>query len=109
MSDEQAQKKESELAGGKDEDTKKKEAEAKAAEERQKRLWTLTLVLDPATWDFQMLMGDNVKKQGQVDIMLNAAQKQITLTSQARVIGEFVLRLLTAQQPKKKGIFRGRG
>ncbi len=108
MSDEQAQKKESDLSKVKDEEAKKKEAGEKAAEERQKRLWTLTLILDPETWDFQMLLGDKVKKQGQVDILLNAAQKQTSLTAQARVIGEFVLRLLSAQLPKKKGLFRGR-
>ncbi|KKM19222.1 hypothetical protein LCGC14_1657810 [marine sediment metagenome] len=108
MSDEQAQKKESELAKAKETEAKEKTTEEKAAEERAKRLWSLTLVLDPTNWEFEMLMNENVKKQSQVDILLNAASKQVTLTAQARVVGEFILRLINAQQPKKKGFFKGR-
>ncbi len=103
MSDEQAQKKESELAQVKDEETKEKTAEEKAAEEQAKRMWSVTLLIDPETWDFEMLMNANVKKQSQIDILLNAAQKQITLASQARVIGQFVVRLQNAKP--KKGLF----
>lgn len=106
MSDEQAEKRESDLVKEKDSEAKLKEAAEKAAEERKKRIWSLTLLLDPATWEFEMLMSKTVTKQSQVDILLNAAQKQVTLTSQARVVGEFILRLLNAQQPKKRGLFR---
>lgn len=107
MSDEQAQKVEAEKAQVKETEAREKTAEEKAAEETAKRMWSVTLLLDPETWDFEMLMNQNVKKKSQIDILLNAATKQMTLAAQAQVIGQFVFRLLNAK-PKKKGLFRGR-
>lgn len=106
MSDEQAKKKESELAKEKESEDTKKTEEEKVAEKKKTQIWSLTLAIDPETWEFEMFMNENVKKQSQVDMLLNCATKQIGLTSQARVIGEMVVRLMAAKS--KKGFFKGR-
>lgn len=94
MSDKVAEEKEQE-----DAEVKKK------AEEVQKRLWVLQLMYDPELSKTIVVPVQNVKKQGQLDIMLNQAVKQQEMTSLSRVIIE-LLKNVGALNAPKKGLFK---
>jgi uncharacterized FlaG/YvyC family protein len=106
MSDEMAEKKETEL---KQEATEVKQVETdqqKAQADQQKRLWLATLILDPETGEFAIQPNANVRKSWQLDALLTAAQKQIELTAYSRTVGELVVKIIEAK--KSKGIFGGK-
>jgi len=97
MSDEFAERVEKERV----EDKTKEQLEA---EERQKRLWALTLVLDPVTNDFSMFPNANIKKNGQLEHMVHMASQNLLINN---IVRSIVTELDTREQAKKgKGIFR---
>ena len=94
MSDEQAALKEKEVE-------QVKTAEQQTAEEQQKRLWVVTLLLDPETGEFAMQPNQNVKKSWQLDSLLEQAQKQVETNTMVRVVASIMAQ---ANKPRK-GLF----
>lgn len=81
MSDAMAEQKEAEV-------TQEKTEAQKQEEERQARLWTLTLVLDPALGQFAMIPNQNIEKQWQLDTLVNLAQSNIMVTKISRQVNQ---------------------
>ena len=98
MSEEMAAKKEAD-------EQAVKTAQEQAAQEAQKRLWMVMLILDPETGEFMIQPNANVKKQWQLDSLLAAANKQNDLTANAKVTGDLIVKVMEAK--KGKGLFRG--
>ncbi len=97
MSDQMADKKEAEVE-------QQKTAEQQAQEEQQERLWGLTILVDPATWEVVLSPNKNVTKQGQLDAMLELARKQIEVNTLAKVVASITSQVVAGNKPK--GLFK---
>src|SRR3989338_7107604 len=99
MSDEMAEKTEQEKKA-------QEEAQAKAQEELNNRLWRGEVVLDPVTGQVAVTYSENVTKQYQADAIWAARERQDKMNSDARVLRAELDRRDAGKV--KKGLFGAR-
>lgn len=90
MSDEMAEQRASEERGMTDEETKR-------AEEIEKRVWQVTLILDPETGYFGIQVNENTTKKYQLETMVAMAVKQLATTEIVKSVTAMMMKLLKAE------------